>query len=115
MTQIISTRRHGAPDRRQCSTIHPQSVTDIIQADRMRQLGINQGGNMTPRSERPALFIHPIFFSQLVNQMRRNKIAYLLKHSVFFHRWNDPPFVFTSPSLFHDGRIIPAFSFSMGC
>jgi len=111
MTQIVSTRRRCASNRGQGAPIHPQGIAHTVQTDRMCQPGKNQGCDMTPRRKRPTFFIHAIFVGQLVYKMWRNKIANLLEHRVLFHHWNDPPSVFTSPSLFHDGWIIPAFHF----
>jgi hypothetical protein len=107
--------RRSAPHRGQGSAIHLQRIANIIQSNRVRQMGINKRHHMTPRQKGPALFINTVFFRQLVHKMSRNKIANLLQHSVFFHCWNAPFFVLSWPSLSHDSRSIPAFSFSMGC
>ena len=77
MGKSIGAGCHCATDRRQWSAKNLQSVTDIVETDRVSQLRVEHGYHMTPGRERARLLIDPALFGYFADQERGNEIANL--------------------------------------
>src|SRR6267142_3041939 len=64
-----------------------QRVTDIVQAQGMRQLGIKQTHHMAPGRERAGFLVYTRVARQPGNKMRRNPVAKLRKNAEFGTAW----------------------------
>ena len=67
--------------------MQPQGVTDVVQAQAMGQLGVEQRQYMAPRFKGAGLLLHPSLSSQLRNQVVRNEIANLTQNRELGLRW----------------------------
>lgn len=81
MNQVVPARRR--------SPAHPQSITDVIQPDRMRQLRIHQSRRMAPRCEGPGLLIHAILPGQVQNHMPKDKVEKLFQNRILISGWTE--------------------------
>jgi subtilisin-like proprotein convertase family protein len=79
--------RDRATHRRERSRMQTQGIADIVEADGMGELGIEQTHHMTPRRECPGAFDDPGIPRQFGHQMRRNKIAELMQEREAAARW----------------------------
>src|SRR5512133_1295577 len=73
----VGTRADGATDPGERSAEELQRITNIIEADRVRELRVEHRHQMAPGCELPGLLIYPSFFGYLGHQERRNEIANL--------------------------------------
>lgn len=58
----------------------PQSVTHVIETQRIHKLDKYQRHDMTPWRKRPALLIHPVFARQLLHEMAGYQVDNLLQY-----------------------------------
>jgi hypothetical protein len=79
MGKRIAARRHCTSDGHQLRCMVSQRITDIIEPDRMCQLGENQGHHVAPRCEGPRLLVDPMFTGEFFGYMRRDKFANLMQ------------------------------------
>ena len=83
----ILAGRGRATHRRERPRMQAQGVADIVEADGMGQLGVEQAHHMTPRRERPGAFDDASIPRQFGHQMCRNKIAELVQEREAAARW----------------------------
>ena len=76
-----------------------QAVTDIIEADGVNELGIEQRDDVTPVTERAGKFFRAQLAGQLGDEMGRNEMAKLAQHGQFGTGWRTLGF------LFHPDRV----------
>ena len=79
--------RGRAAHRREWSRMQTQGVADIVEADGVGELGVEQAHHMTPRRKRAGAFDHTSIPREFGHQMRRNKIAELLQEREAAARW----------------------------
>src|SRR5713101_8120927 len=65
-----------------------QPITDIVETERVRQLGINHGNQVTPGAKGARLF-HSGFTRNLGDQVARNDLAELLENAELGFGWID--------------------------
>jgi len=88
MREIIAAWRSCTTQCHQLSIVKPQPVTDVVEANGMGKLGINQTDQMAPRTEGARLLVHAGLLCQLRNQIRWNQIANLPQYSKLTAAWN---------------------------
>ena len=93
--KTVATWRLSRPNAHELAGIEPEPVTDIIEAQAMRQLGVDQGNHMAPRAEGAGLLVDAGLSRQAGNQMRWNEIANLLEDAELATRWLGLGFFFT--------------------
>jgi hypothetical protein len=76
--RVLAGRGRPAHGRER-SRVQPQSVADIVEADGVRELGIEQAHHMTPRREGSGAFNHASIPREFGHQVCRNKIAELVQ------------------------------------
>src|ERR1035437_7644379 len=79
--------RGRAAHGRERSRVQPQGVADIVEANGVGQLSVEQAHHMTPWRERPEAFDDPSLPRQFGHQMRWNKIAELMQEREAAARW----------------------------
>ena len=79
MRKRIATRWHRSTDHRQLGRMVAQRVADIVQSNRMGQLGEKQAHHMAPRRKGASLFIDPVFLGEFLRQVRRDKFTKLMQ------------------------------------
>jgi hypothetical protein len=79
--------RGRAADRRQRTRVQPQGVADVVKAEAVGELGVDQADDMAPRTKRAAPFLHRMFAGQLRHQMIGNQIAKLSQKRELCRRW----------------------------
>jgi len=84
--RVLAGRGRAAHGRER-SRVQPQGITDIVEADGVGQLGIEQAHDMAPRRERPGAFDDPSIPRQFGHQVCRNKIAELMQEREAAARW----------------------------
>ena len=84
--RVLAGRR-GPTNRRQRSRMQVQRITDIVETQGVGQLGVEQTQNMTPRTKRPGVGVHPGGSGQLRYQMVGNQIAELSQECETTARW----------------------------
>jgi hypothetical protein len=57
-----------------------ESVADVVEADGMGELGVEQGHNVTPRAEGAGLLVDTILVDDFRNEVLRNGLAKLTQH-----------------------------------
>jgi hypothetical protein len=72
----------------------PQGITDIVQANRMTDLCIDQAQDVTPGAEGARLRFRACFPGQLGHQMNRYEIAKLPQDAQLRRRWGGVLVVF---------------------
>ncbi len=65
MGKSVAGRRHGTPDAPEQTGMMPQPVADIVEADSVGELRVEQGHDVAPRGEGPRLGFDPILSRQL--------------------------------------------------
>ncbi len=65
MGKSVAGRRHGTPDAPEQTGMMPQPVADIVEADSVGKLRVEQGHDVAPRGEGPRLGFDPILPRQL--------------------------------------------------
>jgi len=60
MGESIAGRSDGSPDAAQPAAMIAQSITNVVEPNGVSELGIDQGDDMTPRSEGPGFFINAV-------------------------------------------------------
>ncbi len=60
MGERIAGRSDGSPDTAQPAAMIAQSITDVVDPNGMSELGIDQGDDMTPRSEGPGFLVDAV-------------------------------------------------------
>ncbi len=83
----ILARRGRATHGRERPRMQPQGVANIVEADGVGQLGIEQTHHMTPRRESAGAFGDAGVPRQFGHQMCRNKIAELMQEREAAARW----------------------------
>lgn len=73
-------RRRGTSDGGKLGGVMCQPVTDIVEADGMGQLGIEQGHDMTPWAEGAGLLVDAIFAGDFRHEVLRNELAKLTQY-----------------------------------
>ena len=79
MRKRIATRWNRSADYRQFGCMVAQRVADIVQSNRMGQLGEKQAHHMTPRREGPCLLVHSVISGEFLRQVRRDKFTKLMQ------------------------------------
>ena len=87
-------RRCGPPQGRQRSGVQAQSVAHVVEAETVRDLGVEQADDVTPRTKRPGVFVHAGLPGQLRHQVRWNEVAKLAQQRKLAGRWLTLRFVF---------------------
>ena len=77
--------------------MEPQGVTDVVEPQRVGELSIEQGKDMTPRRVGPGLLLGARGTAQLRNQVRRNVIAKLPQRRQLRDGWPGSVFRFIHP------------------
>ena len=77
----------------------PDRVTDIVETHRVRELGEQQGDDMTQRSKTATAPLNPEGTRQISSQVGRNEVAQLVKYA---------DAVFGRFRMFHSGGILPS-------
>jgi len=88
MGKIIAAWWYCCTKRHQQTAVQTQRVADVVEANGMGKLRINQADQMAPRTEGSCLLVHASLLSQLRNQIRRNQIANLPQYSKLTAAWN---------------------------
>jgi len=83
MGKVVAARSSGSAQGRKRAAVQSQRVTDVVQADGVRQLPKEHADHMTPCTERSRHGIHTGLARKFRNQMRRNEIAKLPKNAEF--------------------------------
>ena len=85
----VAARRNRPANRRQLRGMVPQRVANVIESDRMGQLGEKKTYHMTPWREGPRLLVHPVLSGKFIRQVGRDKLANLMKCAgvMFGRRW----------------------------
>jgi hypothetical protein len=83
MGEIVTRGRRRAAKARKGAGLQLQGVADIIEADTMGELGIEQRHDMTPRRKSPGLLLRPGCARDLGNQELRNEVANLAQQIKF--------------------------------
>jgi len=86
--EIIAAGRSGRPQRHKQTTVQSQPVADVVEANGMGKLRINQADQMAPRTEGARFLVHAGLPRQLRNQMRWNQIANLPQYGKLTAAWN---------------------------
>ena len=84
--RVLAGRR-GPTNRRQRPRMQVQRITDIVETQGVGQLGVEQTQDMTPRTKRPGVGVHPGGSGQLRHQMVGNQIAELPQECETTARW----------------------------
>ncbi len=84
--RVLAGRRGGA-NCRQGTGVQAQRITDVVEAEGMSELGVEQTHDMTPRTKRPCVGVHPGVAGQLRHEMVGNEIAELAQESETAARW----------------------------
>ena len=87
MGKRVLAGRRGRANRRQWSRMQVQRIRHIVETQGMGQLGIEQTHDVTPRTKRPRLGVHPGGSGQLRHQMVGNQIAELPQECETTARW----------------------------
>ena len=98
---VLAGRGRAAP-RRERSRMQAQSVADIVEAEGVGKLRVEQTHHMTPRREGSGAFDDPSIPRQFGRQMCRNKIAELAQKRELSRRWLALCFVFHTPPCGRD-------------
>ena len=80
VTEVVTRGRRCPAQGPQRRRPQPQGIADIVEAERMRQLGVEQRHDVAPRTEGARLPIHAVDTGQLWHQMRRNQFDQLPQH-----------------------------------
>jgi hypothetical protein len=83
----ILAGRSRAAHRRERSRVQAQGIADIVEADGVGQLGVEQAHYMTPRREGASAFNDAGIPRQLGHQVCRNQIAELMQEREAAARW----------------------------
>ena len=78
MGKAVAARRGASAQGGQGSAVIPEGVADVVQADRMGQLGIHERDHVAGGAERAGLFVDPVLPCQLWNQISWNELEKLL-------------------------------------
>jgi hypothetical protein len=110
-------QKRGAYERIKLSALPPQSVTHVVKAEAVGELGVDQADDMAPGTKRATPFLHRMFAGQLRHQMIGNKVAELAQESKSAARWlvrcgllHDPPCgrsTHRKPTLFYPSTFNP--------
>jgi len=85
--KIIAARRRGSTHRGKWTRMQPQTVADIVEPQRARQLREEQRSHMAPRAEGATKPLHPGLARQLRRQVIRYQIANLPKNAELMTDW----------------------------
>src|SRR2546422_5657408 len=88
-----------------------QRVTNIVQTQSMRQLGVKQTHDMAPGREAAGLLVHTRGSRQPGDQMRCNPVAKLSKNGEFEAAWLSLVFFFFIPAVWQGSTSQPSFFF----
>lgn len=88
VTQVVSTRWRGTANRLQGSRVHAQSIANVVQPNRVRDLGKQKAHHMAPWAKGSTLRLDVVLFSQTADQMPRNQVGQLFEDGVRMARWN---------------------------
>jgi len=72
VAEVVPAWGHCASDRRQRIPVHLQAVTDIIQADGVGDLSVQQGHDVTPRRVSPTLLVDAMCLRDPLDHVPRN-------------------------------------------
>ena len=64
-----------------------KSVADVIESNRMGELGVQQSDHLAPRAERPGLLLDSMFPGQLGDQVVWDEVAELPEDGEFGAGW----------------------------
>ena len=79
--EIIAARRRGPAQRHQQPLCSRKRVADVVEADGVGKLRVDQADQMAPRAEGARLLVHAGLPRQFRNQIRRDQIANLPQYS----------------------------------
>jgi hypothetical protein len=87
VSERVLGRWRRAAQRRQGTRMQAQRIAHIVETQAVRQLGIKQAHDVTPRCERAGMIFNPCVARQFGNQMRRNEVAKLAQQRELAGRW----------------------------
>src|SRR5271163_3164263 len=73
--EIIAAGRRGPAQRHQRPAVQAQPVADVVEADGVRELGVDQAHQMAPWAERAGFLVHTGFPRQFWNQIPWDEMA----------------------------------------
>ena len=79
MRERIAARWYRSTNHGQFGRMVSQRVADIVQSNRMGQLGEKQAHHMAPWRKGASLLIDPIFLGEFLRQVRRDKFTKLMQ------------------------------------
>jgi hypothetical protein len=107
MGKRIAARCNRPAYRSKLSGMMTQAIANIVQSNRVSQLGKQKADDMTPRREGARLFVHPVLTGKFFRQMRRDKFAKLMQcagvmfgRRDFFHSLDSLVGIQRRPTLF---------------
>ena len=92
--QTVATGRGRAANGRKRAGVQTQTVANIVETDRMSELGKEQTDHMTPRLERAGFFRRAGSAGQLRHQMVGNEIAELPEDGELSAGWRGTGLLF---------------------